>query len=116
MKPPTPSKALRLGPAHTFGICLTRSTEREWAIGVVWTRARQAGWMSRQGHRLQSPDSNGVMICPESGYRYQEIEPGVLRCLNLDEEAPLPENLNKGTKSYKQLKEEASYACATTRS
>src|SRR5216683_2319221 len=83
---------------------------------VVGNPARQAGWMSRHGHRLQSPDSNGVMICLESGYRYQEVEPGVLRCLDLDEEAPLPENLNKGTKSYKQLKEEATYACATTRS
>ncbi len=83
---------------------------------VVGNPARQVGWMSRHGHRLQSPDSNGVMLCPESGYRYQEIEPGVLRCLDLDEEAPLPENLNKGTKSYKQLKEEATYACATTRS
>jgi UDP-2-acetamido-3-amino-2,3-dideoxy-glucuronate N-acetyltransferase len=83
---------------------------------VVGNPARQAGWMSRHGHRLQSPDSNGVMICLESGYRYQEGEPGVLRCLDLDEEAPLPENLNKGTKSYKQLKEEATYACATTRS
>src|SRR5216684_434197 len=83
---------------------------------VLGNPARQAGWMSRHGHRLQSPDSNGVMLCPESGYRYQEIEPGVLRCLDLDEEPPLPENLNKGTKSYKQLKEEATYACATTRS
>ncbi len=83
---------------------------------VVGNPARQASWMSRHGHRLQSPDSHGVMLCPESGYRYQEIEPGVLRCLDLNEEAPLPENLNKGTKTYKQLKEEATYACATTRS
>ena len=40
------------------------------------------------------------MRCPESGYRYKEVEPGVLRCLDLDEEAPLPAELSKGTKSY----------------
>jgi UDP-2-acetamido-3-amino-2,3-dideoxy-glucuronate N-acetyltransferase len=54
--------------------------------------ARQAGWMSRHGHRLKSPDENGIMKCPEGGYRYKEVEPGIFRCLDLDEEAPL----NKG--------------------
>jgi UDP-2-acetamido-3-amino-2,3-dideoxy-glucuronate N-acetyltransferase len=84
---------------------------------VIGNPARQVGWMSRHGHRLESPDPNGVMVCPESGYRYQEIEPGVVRCLDLDEEAPLPADLSKGTKSYKQLrKEETKYAGATTRS
>ena len=42
--------------------------------------ARQAGWMSRHGHRLDDPDGDGVMICPESGWRYKEMELGVLRC------------------------------------
>jgi UDP-2-acetamido-3-amino-2,3-dideoxy-glucuronate N-acetyltransferase len=51
--------------------------------------ARQKGWMSRHGHRLQNPDANGVMICPESGWRYQEVEPGVLRCLDWPEDEPL---------------------------
>ncbi|MDM8527685.1 acyltransferase [Anaerolineales bacterium HSG24] len=51
--------------------------------------ARQAGWMSRHGHRLSNPNNEGIMICPESNYRYQEIELGLLRCLDLDEEAPL---------------------------
>ena len=66
--------------------------------------------MSRHGHKLEMPDENGVMICPESGYRYREIEPGVLRCLDLDEEQALPAELSKGNKSYKQLKEENKYA------
>lgn len=83
---------------------------------VIGNPARHVGWMSRHGHRLESPHSNGIMVCPESGYRYQEMEPGVLRCLDLDEEAPLPANLNKGTKSYRQLKEEAKYVCTPTRS
>src|SRR5712692_9540064 len=81
---------------------------------VVGNPARQVGWMSRHGHRLACPDPNGVMLCSESGYRYQQVEPGVLRCLDLHEEAPLPTDLSKGTKSYKQLKEESSYASATT--
>jgi UDP-2-acetamido-3-amino-2,3-dideoxy-glucuronate N-acetyltransferase len=83
---------------------------------VLGNPARQVGWMSRHGHRLDAPDANGVMRCPESGYRYEEVEPGVLRCLDLSEEAPLPAELSVGTKSYKQLKEEAKYECSTARS
>jgi UDP-2-acetamido-3-amino-2,3-dideoxy-glucuronate N-acetyltransferase len=73
---------------------------------IVGNPGHQLGWMSRHGHRLASPDSIGVMRCPESGYRYAETEPGILRCLDLSEEAPLPVELSKGTKSYRQLKEE----------
>jgi UDP-2-acetamido-3-amino-2,3-dideoxy-glucuronate N-acetyltransferase len=83
---------------------------------VVGSPARQVGWMSRHGHRLDSPDADGVMCCPESGYRYQEVEPGLLRCLDLDEEAPLPAELSVGTKSYRQLKEESKYECSVARS
>jgi UDP-2-acetamido-3-amino-2,3-dideoxy-glucuronate N-acetyltransferase len=53
--------------------------------------ARQVGWTSRHGHRLDDPDGDGVMICPESGWRYKEVEPGVLRCLDWPEDEPLPE-------------------------
>lgn len=52
--------------------------------------ARQRGWMSRHGHRLQDPDAEGIMRCPESGWRYREVAPGELRCLDWDEDAPLP--------------------------
>jgi UDP-2-acetamido-3-amino-2,3-dideoxy-glucuronate N-acetyltransferase len=83
---------------------------------VIGNPARQVGWISRHGHRLESPDVNGVMRCPESGYRYKEVEPGVLRCLDLDEDAPLPVELTVGTKSYRQLKEEAQYECSVARS
>jgi UDP-2-acetamido-3-amino-2,3-dideoxy-glucuronate N-acetyltransferase len=75
---------------------------------VIGNPGRRAGWMSRHGHRLGSPDSAGVMRCPESGYRYKESEPGVLQCLDLDEESPLPAGLSKGGKSYKEFKREAS--------
>ncbi len=76
---------------------------------VFGNPARQEGWMSRHGHRLKSPDANGVMCCPEAGLRYQEVEPGVLRCLDLDEEKALPAELSVGTVSYKKLKEENEY-------
>jgi UDP-2-acetamido-3-amino-2,3-dideoxy-glucuronate N-acetyltransferase len=105
--------------------------------------ARQKGWMSRHGHILKNPDKAGIMVCPESGYRYQlngaelraestEQKPaisaqgplvsdskpsaphsplpapsptlGALRCLDLDENAPLPSELSKGTKLYDDFK------------
>jgi len=62
--------------------------------------ARQMGWMSRHGIRLPKPDSDGVMVCPESGYRYKEVEPGVVRCLDLDEESPLPPEKAVGNRCH----------------
>ena len=52
--------------------------------------AVQKGWMSRHGHRLRDRDNQGYLICPESGWRYQEVEPGILRCLDWPEDKPLP--------------------------
>ena len=52
--------------------------------------ARQRGWMSRHGHRLHNPSDDGIMVCPESGWRYKEVEPGVLRCLDWPEDEALP--------------------------
>ncbi|NQS98594.1 MAG: Gfo/Idh/MocA family oxidoreductase [candidate division Zixibacteria bacterium] len=66
--------------------------------------AKQAGWMSRHGHRLKNLDGNGIMVCPESGYRYKEELPGILKCLDLDEESPLPENLTVGKIAYDEFK------------
>jgi UDP-2-acetamido-3-amino-2,3-dideoxy-glucuronate N-acetyltransferase len=53
--------------------------------------ARQTGWMSRHGYRLGKPDAQGVMTCPQTGWRYQALMPGCLRCLEHDEATPLPE-------------------------
>jgi UDP-2-acetamido-3-amino-2,3-dideoxy-glucuronate N-acetyltransferase len=66
--------------------------------------ARRTGWASRHGVPLPEPDAEGIMTCAESGYRYQEVEPGVLRCLDLDEEAPLPEEHRTGKIAYRHLK------------
>jgi len=71
---------------------------------VMGTPARQVGWMSRHGVRLDKPDADGVMICAESGYRYKQIEPGLVRCLDLAEDKPLPPQYSVGTVSYRKLK------------
>ncbi len=70
---------------------------------MVGVPARQKGWMSRHGLPL-SPGTNGIMICNESGYRYQEVEPGVLKCLDMDEDLPLPADKSVGTSFYDELK------------
>jgi UDP-2-acetamido-3-amino-2,3-dideoxy-glucuronate N-acetyltransferase len=72
---------------------------------VVGNPGRQVGWMSRHGHRLGDADADGIMTCPESGYRYQLQAEGVLRCLDLDEDQPLPEELSTGRQSYRAFKE-----------
>src|SRR3989454_736866 len=87
------------------GAVVTKSVA-DFAL-VVGSPARQVGWMSRHGHRLDAPDADGVMQCPESGYRYRQSGNGALECLDLDEETPLPVELSKGTKSYRQLREES---------
>lgn len=74
---------------------------------IVGNPGRQIGWMSRHGHRLANPDMNGIMRCPESGFRYREVEPGLLRCLDLDEEASLPSALSNGTRTYDEFKLES---------
>lgn len=56
---------------------------------MIGVPARRAGWISRHGHRLPAPDANGIMLCPESGWRYQEVEPGVVRCLDWPEDRDL---------------------------
>jgi UDP-2-acetamido-3-amino-2,3-dideoxy-glucuronate N-acetyltransferase len=71
---------------------------------IIGNPGRQAGWMSRHGHRLKKPDGEGIVRCPESGFRYKEISPGVLRCLDLDEDAQLPIELSAGTRTYDEFK------------
>ena len=56
---------------------------------MVGVPAVRKGWMSRHGHRLTERDSEGNLVCPESGWRYKEVEPEVLRCLDWPEDKPL---------------------------
>jgi len=81
---------------YAFLGAVVRGDVPDYAL-MLGVAAKQKGWMSRHGHRLHNPDKacpdagrNGVMICPESGWRYQEVEPNVLRCLDWSENELLP--------------------------
>ena len=71
---------------------------------IVGVPGKQKGWMSRHGHVLK-PGLDGLMVCPESGFRYNEVSPDVLKCLDLNEEEPLPDKLAKGNYDYRTIKE-----------
>jgi UDP-2-acetamido-3-amino-2,3-dideoxy-glucuronate N-acetyltransferase len=71
---------------------------------MIGNPASQKGWMSRHGHPLRQTGKDGIMVCPESGYRYRELGPGVLHCLDLSEDQPLPANLSTGSKTYEEFK------------
>jgi UDP-2-acetamido-3-amino-2,3-dideoxy-glucuronate N-acetyltransferase len=67
------------------------------AVGVP---ARLRGWMSRHGLPLGAAGPDGIMTCPESGLTYREVEPGIVRCLDVDEEDELSVDLTTGSIPY----------------
>ncbi len=73
---------------------------------IVGVPGRLKGHMSRHGHLLRF-DHQGLAACPESGLRYQKDAAGLVTCLDLDEEAPLPPELSVGKVSYDTLKPSA---------
>jgi UDP-2-acetamido-3-amino-2,3-dideoxy-glucuronate N-acetyltransferase len=81
---------------------------------VLGNPAQQKSWMSRHGHVLKS-SADGFMVCPESNYRYKEVAPGSLRCLDLDEDASLPAGLACGTAPYDAWKQETAGSQVSTR-
>lgn len=56
---------------------------------VMGVPAKVVGWMSRHGHRLTETNPAGDWICPETRWRYREVEPGIVRCLDWPEDEPL---------------------------
>ena len=70
---------------------------------VVGVPGRLKGHMSRHGHLLRF-DATGRATCPESGLRFQKDASQTVRCLDLDEDAPLPASLAEGKISYDDLK------------
>lgn len=66
---------------------VVRSDVPDYAL-MLGVPAVQKGWMSRHGHRLTLID--GIGICPESDWRYQESG-GVLSCLDWAEDRPIGE-------------------------
>jgi UDP-2-acetamido-3-amino-2,3-dideoxy-glucuronate N-acetyltransferase len=69
---------------------------------IAGVPGRRIGWMSRHGHRLEIVEGETAR-CAESGYRY-ELRQGVVHCLDLDEEAPLPADKAVGEKPYDAFK------------
>jgi UDP-2-acetamido-3-amino-2,3-dideoxy-glucuronate N-acetyltransferase len=69
---------------------------------ILGNPGKLSGFMSRHGHKLYFDDSNHT-ICPESNYRYKRAGKEV-RCLDLNEDKPLPDELSVGSKSYDEFK------------
>jgi len=67
---------------------VVRGNVPDYALMAGVPAVRKA-WMSRHGHRLVNRDEQGNLICSQSGWRYHEVEPGVLRCLDHAEDTPL---------------------------
>jgi len=61
---------------------------RDYAL-MLGVPAQRKAWMSRHGHRLEKRDAENNLVCPESGWRYAEAEPGKLRCLDWPEDKAL---------------------------
>jgi UDP-2-acetamido-3-amino-2,3-dideoxy-glucuronate N-acetyltransferase len=69
---------------------------------VLGNPGKLSGYMSRHGHKLRFDETNQAS-CPESKYRYERVGDEV-RCLDLDEDKPLPNELSVGSKSYVDFK------------
>lgn len=69
---------------------------------ILGVPGKLKGWMSRHGHMLNF-DDEGIAVCPESGFRYH-LENEIVKCLDLDEESPLPEELSVGEVFYDDFK------------
>jgi UDP-2-acetamido-3-amino-2,3-dideoxy-glucuronate N-acetyltransferase len=53
---------------------------------------------------LHKSNAEGIYTCPESGFRYKEVSPGVLKCLDLDEDSVLPPDKALGKITYDEFK------------
>ncbi len=83
------------------GAVVTKSIP-DYAL-ILGNPGKQRGWVSRHGLPLKDPDTNGIFTCPESGLRYREADAGKLICIDVDEDAPLPEELRMGATYYDDI-------------
>jgi UDP-2-acetamido-3-amino-2,3-dideoxy-glucuronate N-acetyltransferase len=68
---------------------VVRQSVPDYAL-ILGVPGVQKGWMSRHGFKLQTTQQPDIWICPNSGWRYQEVQPGLIRCLDWSEDKPLP--------------------------
>jgi UDP-2-acetamido-3-amino-2,3-dideoxy-glucuronate N-acetyltransferase len=68
---------------------------------VVGVPARDRGFISRHGHPLVLV--SGEAVCPESGLRYRLDQDGSLRCVEVSEDASLPQEMRAGQMSYRDV-------------
>jgi len=80
---------------------VVRSDVPDYAL-MLGVPARQTGWMSRHGHRLEFNATSGA-TCPESGLRY-ELKNGMVNGVDVDDADPLPEELTVGNQNYRDVK------------
>lgn len=69
---------------------------------IVGVPGKQRGFVTRHGHPID-PAPDQAVACPETKLRYMLNELGELRCLDLDENAPMPEAFATGMTAYRDL-------------
>ena len=84
------------------GAVVTRDVP-DYAL-MVGVPAQRRSWVSRHGIPLPEPDADGIMVCPESQLRYREEAPQRVRCLDVDEDADLPEHMKQASKRYGEFR------------
>jgi len=72
------------------GAVIARGAVPDYAL-MLGVPARRQGWVSRHGHTLGAPDADGTMRCPETSWRYQEVDLGRIVCLDWEEDRRLAE-------------------------
>ena len=74
---------------------------------MVGVPGKQAGWMSRHGHRLHFNNDTRETTCPESGFSYK-LTDGIVSCLDLGEDEDLPQDVAVGSVDYRSFKQKVS--------
>ena len=69
---------------------------------IVGVPGKQRGFVTRHGHPID-PAPGETVHCPETGLQYALNDAGGLRCLDLDEDSPLPDSLATGMTPYRDL-------------
>lgn len=69
------------------GAVVTRDAP-DYAL-MIGVPARRMGWVGRHGYRLEIGAESNTLVCPSSGWRYREVTPGVLICVDWPEDQRL---------------------------